>query len=125
MNDSSVLELRLQHDLASQWHAIDPTANIEVAKTLNDANDHVASWAVEKQPVQVLATGDFHMVGSILGILNSSSDLPSDRYVRLPSPLMPPFARCFTGKRTRLTSAFRPGSITVLPIACGSIIESI
>lgn len=80
-NASDVEALKVQNDLADTWREIDPSAQVEVVRTVEEAVDIVRNFAKaqqaghkkEDQEVTVLVTGSLHLVGGFLEVLESAN----------------------------------------------------
>lgn len=81
INASDIESLKVQNNLATTWKAIDPTAQVEVVRTIEEAVALVRSYVVahqsaskqdEEDQVTALVTGSLHLVGGFLEVLESS-----------------------------------------------------
>jgi hypothetical protein len=66
-----VLSLKDQMRLEEKWKKFNPGAEVQVAKTIHEAIKYAKDYGSQRRGLHTLATGDFHMVGGILTILNS------------------------------------------------------
>ncbi|EXJ81433.1 folylpolyglutamate synthase [Capronia epimyces CBS 606.96] len=79
-NASDVEALKVQTDLAEIWRQIDPSAQVEVVKTIEEAVDTVRNSAKAEQAarheghrdVTALVTGSLHLVGGFLEVLETA-----------------------------------------------------
>lgn len=69
--------MTVQRVFAERWSALDPSANVMVRPSIEEAIDTVRALA-EKEGgprVQALITGSLHLVGGALGILEHADAL--------------------------------------------------
>ncbi|EXJ95943.1 folylpolyglutamate synthase [Capronia coronata CBS 617.96] len=80
-NSSEVEALKVQNDLAETWRQIDPSARVEVVRTIEEAVDTVRQYAEARhantqekyQEVVALVTGSLHLVGGFLEVLETAN----------------------------------------------------
>ncbi|KAL2439114.1 Folylpolyglutamate synthase [Exophiala dermatitidis] len=87
-NASDVEALKVQNDLADTWRQIDPSTQVEVVRTIEEAVDIVRNFAKslqatttaaaaaqpsETQEVTALVTGSLHLVGGFLEVLEGAN----------------------------------------------------
>ncbi|KIW98934.1 uncharacterized protein Z519_00597 [Cladophialophora bantiana CBS 173.52] len=83
VNASDIESMKVQNNLAETWRGIDPSARVEVVRTIeeavnivrNFANSHrqKAADAEEEKEVAALVTGSLHLVGGFLEVLESTT----------------------------------------------------
>ncbi|KIX00479.1 uncharacterized protein Z518_10619 [Rhinocladiella mackenziei CBS 650.93] len=77
-NTSDVEALKVQKTLAETWRKIDPPAQVEVVRTIEEAVSFVREFASQKpkkgegEEVTALVTGSLHLVGGFLEVLESA-----------------------------------------------------
>lgn len=67
----------MQKFFADKWASLDPTANVSVAPSIEQALDCAKKLAKqnENEHVQAFITGSLHLVGGALGILEGADTL--------------------------------------------------
>ena len=73
-NASDVQELRVQRGLAEAWALIDPTTDVKVVRTIEEAVAAARSLSIddeEERSVTALVTGSLHLVGGFLEVLEA------------------------------------------------------
>ncbi|KAL1882113.1 hypothetical protein VTK73DRAFT_2204 [Phialemonium thermophilum] len=74
----AVKRLTQQHAFAEKWALLDPSANISVCSSIEEAINRVrdvGNTVGEKETVQALITGSLHLVGGALAILEGDDAL--------------------------------------------------
>ena len=74
-NSSDVQELRVQNRLAKTWAEIDPSTDVHVVRTIEEAVASVRAMATqtgETNEVTALVTGSLHLVGGFLEVLETT-----------------------------------------------------
>ncbi|KAI9370312.1 Mur ligase [Aspergillus egyptiacus] len=78
--DSEAVEkLQVQKGLAETWHRIDPSAEVKVYGTIEEAVDYTRDIALKEQsrlegdetPIMTLVTGSLHLVGGFLDVVET------------------------------------------------------
>ncbi|KAI0380175.1 FolC bifunctional protein [Hypomontagnella monticulosa] len=76
---AAIKALTAQHAFAEKWSSLDPSANIAVLPTIEDAINYVRDLGKaplgENETVQAFITGSLHLVGGALGILEGADAL--------------------------------------------------
>lgn len=76
-NSESLQALRVQKLLADTWRDVDPSANVKVMGTIEEAVDWVRDVAKDADgEVAVLVTGSVHLVGGFLEVLETGEKKP-------------------------------------------------
>lgn len=77
-NNADVDALTVQNELAQTWRGVDPRANVEVRRTIEEAVQFVRDDPVAEEGVRkvVLVTGSLHLVGGVLEVLESTTTAP-------------------------------------------------
>ncbi|KEY65164.1 hypothetical protein S7711_04254 [Stachybotrys chartarum IBT 7711] len=78
INPDEVEKMTSQRRFAAKWSSMDPTANVLVMPTIEQALDHVRNVAHDLEvgeAAQTLVTGSLHLVGGALGILEKADAL--------------------------------------------------
>lgn len=76
-SSSDVQELRVQNGLAATWAEIDPSAHVEVVRTIEEAVSSVRGMTElgsGGEGVTALVTGSLHLVGGFLEVLGDSAE---------------------------------------------------
>lgn len=75
-NASDVETLSVQNALANTWRDVDPSAEVKVVKTVEEAVTFARSVAAgeNKEEVKVLVTGSLHLVGGVIEVLESENE---------------------------------------------------
>ena len=74
----AIAKLTAQRIFADKWRSLDPTANVTVVPSIEEAINLVrdSSTAVDKdQTLQAFITGSLHLVGGALAILEGAEAL--------------------------------------------------
>ncbi|KAK3299917.1 Mur ligase [Chaetomium fimeti] len=75
-NPADIEKMTQQRVFADKWKQLDPSANIMLIPTIEDAINTARGLAKEDGPkVQALITGSLHLVGGALGILEGADAL--------------------------------------------------
>ncbi|GAB1309982.1 Folylpolyglutamate synthetase [Madurella fahalii] len=75
-NPADIEKMTLQRVFADKWSALDPSANVMVVHSIEEAINTARGLAAEGGPkVQALITGSLHLVGGALGILEGTDAL--------------------------------------------------
>ncbi|RYO87307.1 hypothetical protein DL766_005773 [Monosporascus sp. MC13-8B] len=75
---AAIQALTAQHAFAAKWAELDPTSQIRVLPTIEDAINHVRDIGAKLpagKTVQAFITGSLHLVGGALGILEGADAL--------------------------------------------------
>jgi len=83
-NASDVEALKVQNDLAETWQGIDPLAQVQVVRTIEEAvtlvrdftQSHANGKGHRQDEVTALVTGSLHLVGGFLEVLESGDSSP-------------------------------------------------
>ncbi|KAF9888756.1 Folylpolyglutamate synthetase [Aspergillus nanangensis] len=78
-NASDVERLAVQKSLAETWHSIDPSAEVKVYSTIEEAVDYARDLANDERnrignaeaPVMTFVTGSLHLVGGFLDVIET------------------------------------------------------
>lgn len=77
-NKDDVSNLRVQHELAKTWDAIDPEAHVHVVSTIEEAVNKAREIA-DGERTEVLATGSLHLVGGLIEVLETQAESNNGR----------------------------------------------
>ncbi|KAK0630203.1 Mur ligase [Bombardia bombarda] len=76
-NPKDIEKLTIQRVFAEKWSALDPSANVMVVPSIEEAINKVRALTSTKegdQKVEALITGSLHLVGGALGILEGGAE---------------------------------------------------
>lgn len=78
--DSKAIEaMSVQRIFAEKWRTLDPSAQISLIPTIQEALDHVRSLSKDLKEddhsVQAFVTGSLHLVGGALSVLEGADAL--------------------------------------------------
>lgn len=69
-----VSNLTMQKDLANTWRNLEPSANIHVVPTIQEALELIEDITYEAEAeVEIFVTGSLHLVGGVLSTLEGIS----------------------------------------------------
>ncbi|KXX83164.1 Folylpolyglutamate synthase [Madurella mycetomatis] len=75
-NPADIEKMTMQRVFADKWSTLDPSANVMVIHSIEEAINTARELAAEGEPkVQALITGSLHLVGGALGILEGADAL--------------------------------------------------
>ena len=75
-NPADIEKMTQQRVFADRWKQLDPSANVMLIPTIEEAINTARSLAKEDGPkLQALITGSLHLVGGALGILEGADAL--------------------------------------------------
>lgn len=75
-NPADIEKMTMQRVFADKWSTLDPSANVMVVHSIEEAINTARGLAAEGEPkVQALITGSLHLVGGALGILEGADAL--------------------------------------------------
>ncbi|KAK4246229.1 Mur ligase [Corynascus novoguineensis] len=74
-NPADIEKMTQQRVFADRWKLLDPSANVMLIPTIEEAINTARGLAKGERKVQALITGSLHLVGGALGILESADAL--------------------------------------------------
>ena len=80
-NADDIDKLRVQKSLADTWKELDPTAEVKVFSTIEDAVDFTRELAKQRRsasddaaPIGAFVTGSLHLVGGFLDVIQTKPE---------------------------------------------------
>jgi len=72
---AAIAGLTVQKSFADKWASLDPSANMIVTHSIEEALDYVKGLAKKEKEVHAFITGSLHLVGGALGVLEGANAL--------------------------------------------------